>query len=55
MKQRINLKVDTTTPFVLSSSKHGLPYARRWQAAPFDAACGVAQDRLRRAQGERNG
>ena len=29
------------------------PLARRRRTAPFDAACGVAQDRLRQAQGER--
>jgi len=29
--------------------------ARKGRKAPFDAACGVAQDRLRQAQGERCG
>ncbi|EQB31635.1 hypothetical protein M529_13475 [Sphingobium ummariense RL-3] len=40
------------TPFGLSLSKPCSSFLKK-SAAPFDAACGVAQDRLRQAQGER--
>jgi hypothetical protein len=48
--------IDIETPFGLSLSKPSLLFfGSRRKGGPFDAACGVAQDRLRQAQPERMG